>query len=111
MRAFSLVELLTALVLLTVGLAAYARAAAAVAQLENTTRLRRGVAGALMARLDSARGLSCHTARAGDASQPGIVERWSVVPDGNHLLVTDSILVAARPALSRGLSTPLPCQP
>jgi len=110
-RAFSLVELLAALVLLAVGLAAYARAAGAVARLENDAWLRRLVAGALQARLDTLRVEACGAARAGESHQPGVHERWSVVPQGRHLVLDARVEVPARPTLSRRLTAAVPCRP
>jgi prepilin-type N-terminal cleavage/methylation domain-containing protein len=110
-RAFSLIELLTALVLLAVGLAAYARAAGAVARLENDARLRRLVAAALQARLDTLRAEACGTARSAESHQQGVHERWSVVPQGRHLLLEERVDVPARPPLSRRLTAVIPCRP
>ncbi len=110
-RAFSLIELLTALVLLAVGLAAYARAAGAVARLENDALVRRLVAAALQARLDTLRAQACGTARAGESHQAGVHERWSVAPQGRHLVLDVRVEVPARPPLSRGLSAAIPCRP
>ena len=109
--AFSLIELLTALVLLAVGLASYARAAGAVARLENDARLRRLVAAALQARLDTLRTEACGDPRTGESHFQGVHERWSVVPQGRHLVLTERVDVPARPALSRGLSAAIACRP
>ncbi|MDP1890782.1 MAG: prepilin-type N-terminal cleavage/methylation domain-containing protein [Gemmatimonadaceae bacterium] len=109
--AFSLIELLTALVLLAVGLASYARAAGAVARLENDARLRRLVAASLQARLDTLRAEACGAARSGDSHQLGVHERWSVVPQGRHLLLTARVDVPGRPALARRLSAAITCRP
>jgi prepilin-type N-terminal cleavage/methylation domain-containing protein len=110
-RAFSLVELLTALVLLVVGLAAVARAAGAIARLEGDARLRRVAAAALRARLDSVSAWPCHAAATGVADADGVHERWSVIPSGDRLLLIDSVAVRARPALSRALEVAVACQP
>lgn len=110
-RAFSLIELLTALVLLAVGLASYARAAGAVARLENDALLRRLVAAAMQARLDTLRTESCGDERSGESHQQGVHERWSVVPQGRHLLLTERVDVPARPTLSRRLSAAIACRP
>lgn len=110
-RAFSLVELLTALVLLVVGLAAVTRAAGAIARLEGDARLRRVTAAVLGARLDSVTALPCATARGGEATLDGVRERWQTVPSGAWLLLLDSVAVPARPALSHVLQVPVACQP
>lgn len=110
-RAFSLIELLTALVLLAVGLASYARAAGAVARLENDALLRRLVAAAMQARLDTLRAEACGDVRSGESHRQGVHERWSVVPQGRHLLLTERVDVPARPALARRLSAAIACQP
>ncbi|MFA6166142.1 MAG: prepilin-type N-terminal cleavage/methylation domain-containing protein [Gemmatimonadaceae bacterium] len=110
-RAFSLIELLTALVLLAVGLAAYARAAGAVARLENDALLRRLVAATMQARLDTLRAEACGDARAGTSQRQGVHEAWSVVPQLRHLKLTERVDVPARPALTRGLSVTVACLP
>lgn len=110
-RAFSLIELLTALVLLAVGLAAYARAAGAVARLESDALLRRLVAAAMQARLDTLHADACDGARSGESHRQGVHERWSVEPQGRHLVLTLHVDVPARPALSRRLTAAIPCQP
>ena len=110
-RAFTLVELITALVLLGVGLAAHARAAVAVARLEASARLRMTAAAALTARLDSLAGQRCDELRSGVAAADGIHEFWSVRPGDARLVWEDSIAVAGRPALGRRWSLTLPCRP
>ena len=110
-RAFSLIELLTALVLFAVGLAAYARAAGAVARLENDALLRRLVAATMQARLDTLHTEACGSARAGTSHGQGVHEAWSVVPQGRRLLLTERVDVPARPALSRRLSVTVACRP
>jgi len=110
-RGFSIVELLAALVLLAVGLAAFVRAAGAVARLEGDARLRRVVAAMMLARLDSLRGLPCGEARSGYASYQGVHERWTVVPLGRRLALSDTITIAARPSMARGLDAQVACRP
>ena len=110
-RAFSLVELLTALVLLAVGLAAYARAATAVARLENDARLRRAVAAAAIARLDTVGRVPCGTSVEGSARQQGVSERWRVAPEGSHLALVDLIDVASRPSFGRTITATVACLP
>jgi prepilin-type N-terminal cleavage/methylation domain-containing protein len=109
--AFSLIELLTALVLLAVGLASYARAAGAVARLENDALLRRFVAAAMQARLDTLRAEACGAARAGESHQQGVHERWSVVPEGRHVVLTQQVDVPARPTLARRVTAAITCRP
>lgn len=110
LHAFSIVELLTALVLLAVGLAAFARAAAAVARLDADARLTRAVAEAMQARLDSL-ALACSGARGGEAHGDGISERWFVLADSGHLTVIDTIVVPSRPRLTRGMTATVRCTP
>ncbi|MHB0964257.1 MAG: prepilin-type N-terminal cleavage/methylation domain-containing protein [Gemmatimonadaceae bacterium] len=110
-RAFSLIELLTALVLFAVGLAAYARAAGAVARLENDALLRRLVAATMQARLDTLRAEACGGERAGTSHQQGVHEAWSVVPQGRHMLLTERVDVPTHPALTHQLSVTVACRP
>jgi prepilin-type N-terminal cleavage/methylation domain-containing protein len=110
-RAFSLIELLTSLVLLAVGLAAFVRAASAVARLENDARLRRLVAAAMQARLDTLQVEVCGVARSGESRQQGVHERWNVVPQGRRLLLTERIDVPSRPTLARRFTASIACLP
>ena len=106
---FSLIELLTALVLLAVGLAAYARAAGAVARLENDARLRRAIADVTQARLDSLAAAPCGPSRSGQAQHAGIGERWTATSDGRRWLVSDSLAVHARPTFARAYAATVAC--
>lgn len=107
--AFSLVELLTALLLLGVGLAAFVRAAGAVSRLENDARLRRALAVVTQARLDTLAAEPCGPARSGKAHFAGVGERWSAASDGRRWVVSDSITIGARPSFSRVYTTALTC--
>jgi prepilin-type N-terminal cleavage/methylation domain-containing protein len=107
--AFSLIELLTALVLLAVGLAAFARAAGAVARLENDARLRRAIADVTQARLDSLAAAPCGPSRSGQAQFAGIGERWTATSEGRRWLVSDSLAVRARPTLARAYTAIVTC--
>lgn len=109
--AFSLVELLAALVLLAVGLAAFVRAAGAVARLENDARLRRALAVVMQARLDSIAAWPCGPTQSGQAFHAGIGERWSVVSDGRRWMVRHTIVVPSRPSLGRDYTAALACRP
>jgi type II secretory pathway pseudopilin PulG len=111
LRAFSIIELLTALVLLAVGLAAFTRAVGATLRLEGDARLRRVVASVIRSRLDSLGGVACGTERSGTSLAQGVRERWHISPSGRRVLLTDTIDVVARPALARTLATTLACRP
>lgn len=108
---FSLAELLTALVLLGVGLAAFVRAAGAVARLENDARLRRALAVVMQARLDSLAARPCGLAQSGHAVHAGIDERWAAISDGRRWFVSDTIAVRSRPSLARDYTATLACRP
>lgn len=108
--AFSLAELLTALVLLGVGLAAFVRAAGAVARLENDARLRRALAVVVQARLDSLAARPCGPPHSGQAFHTGIGERWSAINDGRRWLVSDTIVVRSRPTLARVYTATVACR-
>ena len=108
-RAFTIVELITALVLLAVGLAAFARAASAVARLERDARFQRLIAATLRARLDSLTHVACASESVGDTSHDGIRERWRAEPHGRHVVLDLQLDVTARPSLSRHVSSSVPC--
>ncbi len=111
-RGFSLVELLTALVLLAVGLAAYARAAGAVARLDHDTQLRRAVAAVTTARLDSVVAEPCDGApHSGVATFQGVQERWSTVPEGRRVRFADSTVVPSRPSIAHAIAATIACNP
>jgi MprA protease rhombosortase-interaction domain-containing protein len=110
-RAFTIVELITALVLLAVGLAAFARAAGAVARLERDARIQRLIGATLRARLDSLTHSACGRASAGDTTHDGIRERWHAGSQGRHIVLDLQIDASARPSLSRRVTSSLPCTP
>jgi len=110
-RAFTIIELLTALVLMAVGLAAFTRAAGAVARLERDARIRRLIAATLQARLDSLALSTCGQAYAGEASLDGLHEHWRADPARQHLALDVAIESASRPGLSRRLTVSVPCHP
>ena len=107
--AFSLIELLTALVLLAVGLAAFARAAGAVARLENDARLRRAMADVTQARLDSLAAAPCGPSRPGQGPPAGIGEGWGATTDGRRWLVSDTLAVRSRPTFARAYAAVVTC--
>jgi prepilin-type N-terminal cleavage/methylation domain-containing protein len=110
--AFTLVEVLTALVLLAVGLAASTRAALGVARLENDARARRMVAAIVRARLDSLSASPCPADRqSGDTLRNGIREQWEASPAGSHVELILDLQVVIRPSLSRTYAVSVPCQP
>lgn len=108
--AFTLIELLTALVLLAVGLAAHTRAAGAVARLENDARLRRALADVTLARVDTLAAQPCGPARTGQAQRAGVGETWSASSDGRRWTLTDSISVRSRPRLARVYAATIACR-
>ena len=107
--AFSLVELLVALVLLAVGLAACMRAAGAVARLEGDAVRRRRVADVLRARLDSLAATACGPDAGGRATAGGVTEDWQATSDGRrwHLVVRAGAI--GRPALARTWTASVRC--
>ena len=110
-RAFTIVELLTALVVLAVGLAAFTRAAGTVARLERNARLQRLVAATLQARLDTLTLLPCGRASSGDTFHDGIRERWRAEPQGRRAVLDLRVDVSARPSLAQHVTSSIPCLP
>jgi prepilin-type N-terminal cleavage/methylation domain-containing protein len=110
-QAFSLAELLVALVLLAVGIAAFARAAGAVARLESRTVRRRAAATALTARLDSLATVPCDASMRGLTALDGVQARWTATPDTARWLVQLDIDAPASSALSRRWQASVPCPP
>lgn len=108
--AFTVIEILTALVLLAVGLAGFTRAAGAIAMLQRDARLRRTVADAMQARLDSLAAAPCLDAD-GRAERDGVIEQWRAVVDGRAISLTDTLIVPARPQLGRTLQARVRCAP
>ena len=108
--AFSLVELLVALVLLAVGLGAGMRAAGAVARLEGDAARRRRVADVLRARLDTLAVTTCGPDVGGHAASGGITEDWQATSVGGrwHLVVRAG--AAGRPALARTWTASVRCR-
>lgn len=91
--AFTLVELLIATVVLSVGLLALSSAGVAIVRLESRGRRLSRVAGAAETRLELLRARGC-TAGSGVTVSDGLEERWSAVAaPSKTLLVTDSVLL------------------
>ena len=93
---FSLVELLTACVVLTCGVLALARITAAVITLESIAHRRTLAAEVMRSRLEMLHGTRCRPA-AGRDSAPGIVTRWLADTGGGVGTVVDSADVGAWP--------------
>lgn len=110
-RAFTIVELVTALVLLAVGLAAFARAASAVARLERDARIQRLIATTLQARLDSLTLLACGSTSDGERTHDGIHERWHAASRGRRIALELQIESTVRSSLSRRVIGAVPCTP
>jgi prepilin-type N-terminal cleavage/methylation domain-containing protein len=92
-RAFTLVELLIATVVLSVGLLALSSAGVAIVRLESRGRRLSRVAGAAETRLELLRARGCTTG-SGVTVSDGLEERWSAVAAPSRtLLITDSVLL------------------
>lgn len=109
--AFTILEMLVALVLLTIGIGASARAGRALLYLENSARLRASLAARRQARIDTLSGMRCGTAKVGTSTQGGIEERWSLSPAGRYSRLDQQQDVAVRPQLSTQHQLFIPCVP
>ncbi|MHB1313107.1 MAG: prepilin-type N-terminal cleavage/methylation domain-containing protein [Gemmatimonadaceae bacterium] len=107
--AFSLAELLVALVLLAVGLAACVRAASAVARLEGDAGRRRRVAEVLRARLDSLAATACGPDAGDHATSGGVTEDWQATSDGRRWQLVVRVAAIGRPALARTWTASVRC--
>ncbi len=109
--AFSLIELLVALVLLGVGLASFSRAAAAVARLDGDADRRRRLAEVLRTRLDTLATTTCGGALAGAYTADGMIGAWQATSDGRRWHLELQVAVAGRSSLARQWTASVPCPP
>ena len=92
-RGFSLVELLVALAVLSVGLLALAGVTASVMRASTAAACGARAAELLEARAESLHAAPCDTG-SGAREVAGLRERWSVARDGALLLLADSVTYA-----------------
>ena len=97
-RAFTLVELLVALVVLDLGILALVAASAAAARVESATRGDAGMQAAASARMERMLASPCRGAAAAtSASAPNLVEWWSDNPAPNGTRELSDSLVLSGP--------------
>ena len=101
---FTIVEVIAAIMILTVGVLGLASAAATVTRMMGTAEVQSDAAAIAAARFETLRGTRCPVA-SGSASGAGITERWAVSQLGNAgfrmYQVTDTVQYRNR----RGLRT------
>lgn len=85
-RAFTLLEVLVALVLLSVGILGVSTSAALVSRMIGDGARLTLAATVATARLEQLRAIPCASATAGAAVTRGVEERWSVAPMGGASL-------------------------
>ena len=112
-RGISLIEILVALTILSIGLLGLAGASASVTRMIGQGRWNTAVMGFAQGRVEMLRAMArdsaaCGTITAGTASLPGgLIERWSV--SAGIRSVTLDIIVTGRGARADTLSTIVPC--
>ena len=112
-RGTTLVELLIALVIVTVGLLALAGAAAVVAREVGTGRREVAVAAAARNRLEQLTSAPCRSLMDGAAASGGITERWTIssAPNGMRRIAVraEATAAGARAPLVRQLDALVSC--
>ncbi|MFN2400180.1 MAG: prepilin-type N-terminal cleavage/methylation domain-containing protein [Gemmatimonadaceae bacterium] len=101
-RGFTIVELIVAIMILSIGVLGLASTAAVVAGMMGGGAMRTMAANVAQSRFEALRSVSCGLITAGSATTRGVTERWVATPIGvRHFDVTDSVSFYTK----RGLST------
>ena len=87
-RGFTLVELITALVLLSIGALALASLSAVVMRNISGAAQQTIAATIAQSRMEQLRGLPCTALESGEATTRGMDEYWKVVPETRSILVS-----------------------
>lgn len=95
-RGFTLVEMIVAVMFLTVGLLALAGASAVLARQMNGGGLQALAAGTATARFERMRSLPCNQIANGTATARGITEVWVKTDTLRGVIVTDTVKYTAR---------------
>jgi type IV pilus assembly protein PilV len=111
-RGFTIIELVVAIIIITVGVLALATGSAGVAK-----QMRSGNQAALAAvvaqsRLETIRSLGCSNLSSGTATTRGMTEKWSVsFISGRARAVTESVTYVPRAQRTRtiGMRSVVPC--
>jgi prepilin-type N-terminal cleavage/methylation domain-containing protein len=111
-RGFTIIELVVAIIIITVGVLALATGSAGVAK-----QMRSGNQAALAAvvaqsRLETIRSLGCSNLSNGTATTRGMTEKWTVAfISGRARAVTESVTYVPRATVSRtiGMRSVVPC--
>ena len=102
-RGFTLIEVIAAIILLTIGLLAVAGLGVVAAKTTRRGSTQTLAAAIAQSRFDSLSSLPCYTlatsgATSGTSTTRGVVERWRVVDGRNVKRLTDSLTVPGRTA-------------
>lgn len=92
--AFTLIEVLVALVLFAFGMLALAATSAATARSLGTAVRRARAGAAAVERVELLRPLACSAAASGRAALSGLTETWRVDALGRRRMIVDSIEIA-----------------
>jgi type IV pilus assembly protein PilV len=111
-RGFTVIELVVAIIIMTVGVLALATGSAGVAK-----QMRAGNQAAVatvvgQARLENIRSLGCSSLSNGTATTRGMTEKWAIVwLSGRSRVVTESVTYVPRANVSRTLAlrSVVPC--
>jgi Tfp pilus assembly protein PilV len=109
-RGFTLVEMIVAVMFLTVGLLALAGASAVLARQMNGGSLQSLAAGTAEIRFEKMRSLQCSQIANGTATARGITEVWVRTDTLLGVIVTDTVKYTARGAVRiQPYRTAIPC--
>ena len=100
-RGFTLIEVIAAIILLTIGLLAVAGLGVVAAKTTRRGSTQTLAAAIAQSRFDSLSSLPCYTlaasgATSGTSTTRGVVERWRVIDGRNVKRLTDSLTVPGR---------------
>jgi prepilin-type N-terminal cleavage/methylation domain-containing protein len=112
-RGFSLIEVIAAMIILTVGVLGMAASTTAITRMTSQGALTGNAAAVAGSRFDVLRATPCGSlAASGTATAKKFNESWTVTTSGNLRMVIDSVTyVASRNTRTNAFSTVISCAP
>lgn len=111
-RGFTIIELVVAIIIMTVGVLALATSSAGVAKQMRAGNQSGLAAMVAQARLENIRSLGCSSIASGTATTRGMTEKWAITwLSGRARVVTESVTYVPRAKVSRTLAlrSVVPC--
>ena len=109
-RGFSLIEVIAAMIILSVGIIGMAASTSAITRMTGQGALSGASAAVAVSRFDQLRATACGSQAGGTATTGKFSEKWTVSTSGNIVNVIDSITyISSRRSRTDAYSTILSC--